>query len=97
MVFLTGRDEIENGVAYLQEQMKKDERLKDMTVLPFYSSLPPHRQAQVFKKCTGRKVILATNIAETSLTIKGIRYVIDAGNAKKRSFEPRSGIEVLKY
>jgi len=98
LVFMTGRDEIENGVAHLQEQTKKDERLRNLLVLPFYSSLSPQKQQSVFKPCPKgkRKVILSTNIAETSLTIQGIRYVIDSGNAKKRQFEASSGIEVLR-
>ena len=61
--------------------------------LDYFSNL-----VEVFKSVPQgqRKVIFSTNIAETSLTIKNIRFVVDAGLAKKRNFDPNSGIEVLR-
>lgn len=66
-------------------------------MLPIYSTLPSDMQAKIFVPCppNARKVILATNIAETSLTIDGIIYVIDSGFAKQTSYNPRSGMESL--
>lgn len=72
-------------------------RVRELLILPVYSSLPSDQQAKIFLPTppTARKVVLATNIAETSLTIDGIIYVIDAGFAKQNSFNPRTGMESL--
>lgn len=74
-----------------------------MLILPLYSSLPPQQQNKIFdpappknkRGIPGRKVIIATNIAETSLTIDGIVYVIDPGFCKQKVYNPRLRIESL--
>lgn len=66
-------------------------------VFPLFSSLPNQEQMKVFKPLdnNSRKIILATNIAETSITIKNIRYVIDAGFCKMRNYISKSGLDTL--
>jgi pre-mRNA-splicing factor ATP-dependent RNA helicase DHX16 len=68
-----------------------------LIILPIYATLPSDLQAKIFEPCPpgSRKVILATNIAETSLTIEGIIYVIDSGFGKQTSYNPRTGMESL--
>lgn len=69
-----------------------------MKVLPLYAQLPQHRQLEVFKKAppNTRKVILSTNVAETSITIRGIKFVIDSGVVKQKTFNPGNRVESLK-
>lgn len=66
-------------------------------MLPIYGTLPTDMQAKIFEPAPrgARKVVLATNIAETSLTINGIVYVIDPGFCKQKSYNPRTGMESL--
>ncbi len=66
-----------------------------LSVLPLYAQLPANRQESVFKKQRGRKVIVATNIAETSLTVPGIRYVVDTGLARIPYYNPRTRVTSL--
>lgn len=65
---------------------------------PLYAQLAQNRQMEVFQPAAGntRKVILCTNIAETSLTIPGIKYVIDSGVVKRRVFDSITGMDTLK-
>jgi ATP-dependent RNA helicase DHX8/PRP22 len=74
------------------------ERPTSMLILPMYASLPPEAQAAVFLPAPAgaRKVVLATNVAETSITIPGVRYVVDCGMVKARAFAPRLGADVLE-
>ncbi|KAJ6322307.1 hypothetical protein OIU77_012221 [Salix suchowensis] len=98
LVFLTGQEEIEGVERLVQEQLQKlpEERKKLLTV-PIFSSLPSEKQMRVFMPAPAgyRKVILATNIAETSVTIPGIKFVIDPGFVKARSYDPVKGMESL--
>ncbi|KAI3693055.1 hypothetical protein L6452_32883 [Arctium lappa] len=98
LVFLSGQEEIESIEGLVRENLKKlPEACQKLLILPLFSSLPSEKQLKVFTPAPVefRKVILATNIAETSVTIPGIKYVIDPGLVKVRSYSPDSGIESL--
>jgi len=69
--------------------------LQHVAVLPLFARLPAARQKKVFSRPAGRKIIVATNIAETSLTIPGIKYVIDSGLARMAQYSPRSRVTAL--
>lgn len=73
-------------------------RIKELIVLPVYANLPSELQQKIFEPTppNARKVVLATNIAETSVTIDGISYVIDPGFVKQNSYDARSGVEHLQ-
>lgn len=93
LVFLTGQEEIDELVNLLRSKSTEP----PLHVLPLYAALPLHLQQKVFDAAPEghRKVILSTNIAETSVTIPGIKYVIDCGLVKVKSFNPISGVECL--
>ena len=92
LLFLTGEEEIEQACAEIRFEAKKlsDDVAGPISVIPLYSSLPPQQQNRIFDDAPapnragkpGRKVVVATNIAETSLTIDGIVYVVDPGLSK---------------
>lgn len=89
LVFLPGEGEIRRVQGLLEG------RLRDCEVLPLYGALPPAQQAAALEPGTGRRVVLATAIAETSLTIPDIRVVVDAGRARRARFDPGSGMSRL--
>jgi ATP-dependent RNA helicase DDX35 len=93
LVFLPGGEEIDTAVSMLNEEYQGD----TMYFLPLYAALPPHVQMTVFEPTppNKRKVVLATNIAEASITIEGIRVVVDSGFVKLNYFEVRTGLEAL--
>ncbi|KAL8533626.1 hypothetical protein ACS0TY_009866 [Phlomoides rotata] len=98
LVFLTGQEEIESIERLIQERLPKlPESKRKLLVVPIFASLPSEKQMKVFMPPpTGfRKVILATNIAETSVTIPGIKYVVDPGMVKVRTYDASTGIEPL--
>lgn len=98
LVFLTGQEEIEAMTKTCRDIAKHlPDGCPQMTVMPLYASLPHSQQFRVFQNAPKdhRKVILSTNIAETSITITGIKYVIDTGMVKAKKFNPESGLEVL--
>ncbi|XP_042405159.1 pre-mRNA-splicing factor ATP-dependent RNA helicase DEAH10-like [Zingiber officinale] len=98
LAFLTGQDEIESVERLINERIKQlPDSSQNLLVVPIYASLPSEQQMNAFKPAPSgfRKVILATNIAETSVTIPGIKYVIDAGLVKARSYNPVTGMESL--
>lgn len=75
-----------------------------LNVVPLYSSLPPHQQQRIFDPAPppkypggppGRKVVISTNLAETSLTIDGVVYVVDPGFSKQKVYNPRIRVESL--
>ncbi|KAF2033293.1 P-loop containing nucleoside triphosphate hydrolase protein, partial [Setomelanomma holmii] len=98
LVFLTGQDTIE-GLEKLvndyAEGMDKD--VPKLLALPLFAALPQHAQQRIFQATPyhTRKVILATNIAETSVTVPGVRYVVDCGKSKIKQFRNRLGLESL--
>ncbi|XP_066934272.1 pre-mRNA-splicing factor ATP-dependent RNA helicase DHX16-like [Clytia hemisphaerica] len=98
LVFLSGQEEIETCNELLQERVRKlGTKIKELLILPIYANLPSDMQAKIFEPTPpgARKVVIATNIAETSLTIDGIVYVIDPGFCKQKSYNPRTGMESL--
>lgn len=105
LLFLTGEEEIEEACREIETKLAPLARMiGDVSVLPLYGSLPPERQQRVFGPPPpppyhggplGRKVICATNIAETSLTIDGVVYVVDTGFSKQKIYNPRSRVESL--
>lgn len=98
LVFLTGQEEIEAAEQSLQETARKlGGKIPEMIIAPIYANLPSELQTKIFEPTPpgARKVVLATNIAETSLTIDGIVYVIDPGFVKENVFNPRTGMESL--
>ncbi|CAA2960480.1 pre-mRNA-splicing factor ATP-dependent RNA helicase DEAH10 [Olea europaea subsp. europaea] len=98
LVFLTGQEEIESAERLVHERLPQlSESKRKLLTFPIFSSLPSEKQMKVFMPTPigFRKVILATNIAETSVTIPGIKYVIDPGMVKVRTYEASTGIEPL--
>jgi len=98
LVFLTGQDEIEAAELNLQETCRKlGNKIHELIICPIYANLPSELQTKIFEPTPqgARKVVLATNIAETSLTIDGIVYVIDPGFVKENVYNPRTGMESL--
>uniref|UniRef100_A0A3P9N5R6 RNA helicase n=1 Tax=Poecilia reticulata TaxID=8081 RepID=A0A3P9N5R6_POERE len=98
LVFLTGQEEIEACCEMLQERCRRlGSKIAELVVLPIYANLPSDMQAKIFSPTPpgARKVVVATNIAETSLTIDGIIYVIDPGFCKQKSYNARTGMESL--
>lgn len=98
LVFLTGQEEIDLCKQSLEQRTRKlGKRIKELIILPIYANLPAEQQIRVFEPTPpdARKVVLATNIAETSLTIDNILYVIDPGFNKQNSYCPRTGMDSL--
>lgn len=98
LVFLTGQEEIEAAEQNLQETARKlGSKIPEMVICPIYANLPSELQSKIFEPTppNARKVVLATNIAETSLTIDGIVYVIDPGFVKENVYNARTGMESL--
>jgi ATP-dependent helicase HrpA len=88
LVFLSGEREIRDTAEALRD-------LKNTEVLPLYARLPTAEQQRVFQPHTGRRVVLATNVAETSLTVPGIRYVVDPGTARISRYSRRTKVQRL--
>ncbi|XP_004246637.1 pre-mRNA-splicing factor ATP-dependent RNA helicase DEAH10 [Solanum lycopersicum] len=98
LVFLTGQEEIESVERLIHERLRQlPECSRKLLTFPIFSSLPSEKQMRVFMPSPAgyRKVILATNIAETSVTIPGIRYVVDPGLVKARTYDPKMGVDSL--
>ena len=98
LVFVTGQDTVESLEASVKEYaLGLGPDLPKMLVLPLFAALPQPAQQRVFVQTppNTRKIIIATNIAETSVTIPGIRFVVDCGKAKIKQFRSRIGLESL--
>ncbi len=98
LVFLSGQDEIETVEESLRQRTRGlGSSLGELVIAPIYATLPSEMQAKIFDETPegARKVVLATNIAETSVTIPGIVYVIDPGFCKQKSYSSKSAIESL--
>jgi HrpA-like RNA helicase len=99
LVFLAGQEEIEDVAEVLARKRKLlPTGSMDYCVVKMFAALPGHMQSRVFEKVEGgaRKIVLATNIAETSITIPGIKIVVDSGAVKERVYDPRTGMESLR-
>ena len=98
LVFLTGQEVVESLEALLKEHIPGlSSAVPKIIVLPLFAALPQAAQQRVFAPTprNTRKVILATNIAETSVTVSGVRFVIDCGKAKMKQFRSRLGLDSL--
>lgn len=98
LVFLTGQEEIDTACELLYERMKAlGSDVPELIILPVYSALPSEMQTRIFDPAPpgSRKVVIATNIAETSLTIDGIYYVVDPGFVKQKVYNPKTGMDSL--
>ncbi|CAI5710794.1 unnamed protein product [Hyaloperonospora brassicae] len=96
LVFMTGQEDIEATCYVLADRMGKLDGAPPLLVLPMYSQLPTDLQAKIFDASDVRKCIVSTNIAETSLTVDGIKYVIDAGFCKVKVYNPKIGMDALQ-
>ncbi len=92
LIFMPGAHEIRRTIE-LCRNLKSAERL---VCLPLYSNLPPEQQAAAMQPVDGRKIVVATNIAETSLTIDGVRHVIDSGLARINRYDAARGFNMLQ-
>ena len=95
LVFLPGEREIRDAADHLRKHLSHQPVMRNAEVLPLFARLSPAEQDRIFDGHTGRRVVLATNVAETSLTVPGIRYVIDAGTARVKRYSFRSKVEQL--
>lgn len=98
LVFMTGQEDIEVTCESISQRLKLLDNPPPLDVLPIYSQLPTDLQAKIFEPAAKgtRKVIVATNIAETSLTVDGIKYVVDCGYSKVKVYNPKIGMDSLQ-
>ncbi|XP_017025155.1 pre-mRNA-splicing factor ATP-dependent RNA helicase PRP16 [Drosophila kikkawai] len=98
LIFMPGQEDIEVTCEVLEERLAEIENAPELSILPIYSQLPSDLQAKIFQKSSDgvRKCVVATNIAETSLTVDGIIYVIDSGYCKLKVYNPRIGMDALQ-
>ncbi|XP_017275570.1 probable ATP-dependent RNA helicase DHX40 [Kryptolebias marmoratus] len=106
LVFLTGQSEIERACDLMFEKAEcidyrydvRDRTVEGLLILPLYGSMPTDQQRQIFQPPPPgiRKCVVATNIAATSLTINGIKYIVDSGFVKQLSHNSRVGMDVLE-
>ncbi|MCH8820907.1 ATP-dependent RNA helicase [Patescibacteria group bacterium] len=90
LVFMPGKDEIYKTIRLIEQLHHQD-----LHTLAVYGDMTPQEQRRIFDRFSGRKVIVATNIAETSITIDGVVHVVDSGLIKQMNFDPNTGIRSL--
>nr|WP_245503448.1 ATP-dependent RNA helicase HrpA [Aquabacterium lacunae] len=95
LVFLPGEREIREAADHLRKHLAHS-RFQAAEVLPLFARLSQQEQDRVFNPGNGRRIVLATNVAETSLTVPGIRYVIDSGSARVKRYSFRNKVEQLQ-
>ncbi|KAK0641328.1 putative pre-mRNA splicing factor [Cercophora newfieldiana] len=98
LLFLTGQEEIDTSCEILYERMKAlGPNVPELLILPVYAALPTEMQSRIFDPAPpgSRKVVIATNIAETSITIDHIYYVVDPGFVKQNAYDPKLGMDSL--
>ncbi|GAV03217.1 hypothetical protein RvY_13676 [Ramazzottius varieornatus] len=104
LLFLTGQEEIDDACRRIKKEVDNlGQEIGELKCIPLYSTLPPNMQQRIFESAPakrangaiGRKCVVSTNIAETSLTIDGVVYVIDPGFAKQKVYNPRIRVESL--
>jgi ATP-dependent helicase HrpA len=96
LVFLPGEREIRDTAEHLRKYQGRSTKLKHIEVLPLFARLSIEDQQKIFKSHSTRRIVLATNVAETSLTVPGIKYVIDAGLARMNRYSTRAKVEQLQ-
>ncbi|XP_077297512.1 ATP-dependent RNA helicase l(1)G0007 isoform X1 [Arctopsyche grandis] len=98
LIFMPGQEDIEVTCDVLAERLAEIDNAPPLSILPIYSQLPSDLQAKIFQKSQDgiRKCVVATNIAETSLTVDGIIFVIDSGYCKLKVYNPRIGMDALQ-
>jgi len=98
LVFMTGQEDIEVTCELVAERLNLLNDPPKLSILPIYSQMPADLQAKIFDRAAPgvRKVIVATNIAETSLTVDGIMYVVDSGFSKLKVYNPKMGMDTLQ-
>ena len=95
LVFLPGEREIREAADHLRKHLSHQPMFRNAEVLPLFARLSQAEQDRIFDNHSTRRIVLATNVAETSLTVPGIRYVIDAGTARMKRYSFRSKVEQL--
>ncbi len=95
LIFLPGEREIREAADHLRKHLSHQPLTRNAEVLPLFARLSQAEQDRIFEASNGRRIVLATNVAETSLTVPGIRFVIDAGTARIKRYSLRSKVEQL--
>ncbi|MEY4979121.1 MAG: helicase HrpA [Pseudomonadota bacterium] len=95
LIFLPGEREIREATDHLRKHLSHSPTLRSAEVLPLFARLSQAEQDRIFQSHSGRRIVLSTNVAETSLTVPGIRYVIDAGTARVKRYSFRQKVEQL--
>ena len=100
LIFMTGQEDIEATCEILQSELEKlqkiNKKIPDLDVLPIYSSLSSNLQSKIFQNTNNRKCIVATNIAETSLTLHHVKFVVDSGLMKLKVYNPKLNMDTLQ-